>query len=386
MRYESLADILELKRRCSIGPDMFAPDRTQWIGALPNIVEAIVGDGWGPIKAAEGQPVIILAVDGLAFEVAAKCWSADVLIPLTSVFPSTSTSGWLSSLTGASVDLHRLTGVVYRLPNDILYNAISDEPLDGASRVESPFAAVPNLFMRMQGRRRCISLPGDLKLYPSRWRDALLAGSDVIWPSTNRQDRPLNARAAVAECAHGISGVLSAIRGASILWAFLNLDDYIHAHGYDASIYSALGDLNRQIDDWVGRGAIVVAISDHGMTPASATPARVKQWDEIDDLYGNLKSGGAGRVRWLYPKAGQSEAMAAALRAAFGDVALICTSEELAKLGLLGFDHPLVLDQIGEIVAIATAAEFPSAGVSCRFEHGALTEREMFVPLAIWYR
>src|SRR5580704_10923798 len=59
-------------------------------------------------------PTIFVAVDGIGYDVAHRVWSeAPHLTPLSSTFPSTSTSAWLSAVTGLRPEEHGVLGVVY---------------------------------------------------------------------------------------------------------------------------------------------------------------------------------------------------------------------------------------------------------------------------------
>jgi hypothetical protein len=85
----------------------------------------------------------------------------------------------------------------------------------------------------------------------------------------------------------------------------------------------------------------------------------------------------------MYPLPGREQELAAALSDALKDHALVLTPDGLAERGLLAAT-PVVRDRIGAVIALATSAAFPVPDPTVAWEHGSLSDDEMFVPLATW--
>jgi hypothetical protein len=166
-----------------------------------------------------------------------------------------------------------------------------------------------------------------------------------------------------------------------LLWVYVNLDDYVHANGYDERVLAALRRLDGVARGWAGAGWTVVAHSDHGQVPVRPDPALAQAWARVDDPHEcELPGGGAGRVRWLYPRAGREEAVRARLADALGDAAVVLAACELALPPGLG----LPLDRVGAVLAIAASESFPVPDLGMRYEHGGLDVDEMVIPFAVW--
>jgi hypothetical protein len=190
----------------------------------------------------------------------------------------------------------------------------------------------------------------------------------------------------VQAVARDVEGALAAHRADMplLVWTYVNLDDHVHRHGYDARAMRATGALERHARSWARRGWTVLAHSDHGQVPCAADPELEAAWARIDTpALCRLPAGGAGRVRWLYPREGRAAEALDRLGAALDGHALVVSAEDLPGLGLADLT-PGVRARIGGVVAIATSPRFPLPVPGMAFEHGALSPDEMLVPLATW--
>jgi predicted AlkP superfamily phosphohydrolase/phosphomutase len=61
-----------------------------------------------------GESVVVMAFDGLGYDLASDVFSPDRLVPLTTTFPSTFVTAWATALTGRRADEHGLLGVQFR--------------------------------------------------------------------------------------------------------------------------------------------------------------------------------------------------------------------------------------------------------------------------------
>jgi len=363
---------------------------------VPACIEACLSPSLSARAQARAQApgVIVLALDGLAFHVAAQALAHAELAALRSTFPSTSASAWLTSVTGLEPSEHGALGMVYREPGtERLVNVISGEvtgPVgsgaeaarDSAER-EPAVLAAPTIFDRARTLgAEPLAVGAELAALRGPWISALLRGA-TLRAGYESPDR--NVSAVVERVVRDIEAVLAAPRtDPLLLWAYVNLDDHIHRNGYDTPLLAALRRLDEAASRWADRGWTVLAHADHGQTPVSPDAQLTARWNTLDDpRYCRIPSGGAGRVRWLYPRPGLQDRLARELRAAFDEHAFIFTPEELDDRGLMAAS-PIVRARIGELVAIAASPRFPVPHPASVYEHGSITEDEMLVPFAAW--
>jgi hypothetical protein len=83
------------------------------LAAVPGLVLAELG------RSPRG--VVVLGVDGLGFWPAVSAFRDASLLRLTGTVPTTSATGWLTALTGASVAEHGVPGMVYRVGDALVY-------------------------------------------------------------------------------------------------------------------------------------------------------------------------------------------------------------------------------------------------------------------------
>lgn len=329
--------------------------------------------------------VVVLGVDGLAHRVADRCWPSAEISYLTSTVPSTSATAWLTALTGCGPQVHGVPGMVYRVGGRLVY-AVTGEGLAGEGAVP-PDAVLPSptVFERAAAAgARCVALGRELDHLPGPWAPALLRGAARAGGSTTRAlaeqaaDPGLLAEAVIAE----VAAVLAEPADAPVLaWAYVNLDDHVHANGYDDRALAAMRRLDRAAGDWAAGGWTVVAHSDHGQVPVRPDPALARAWAAVDDpAECELPAGGAGRFRWLHPRAGREDAVRARLADALGDAAVVVHAPDLPLPPRLA----LPPDRIGAVIAIAASDRFPLPDPTLRYEHGGLDPDEMLIPWAVW--
>jgi len=346
---------------------------------------------------------IVLAIDGLGWEPARSAWTRARMRCLTSTFPSTSVTAWMTALTGIDPSRHLGIGMVYRLPRlDCVVHVISNRRVTFTPEQEGdrppPWddheVIIPHhtLFQRAGALGvRCVALGRDIDRLASPWASALLCGAErPVVSDLRRGRRPDGAIAdpkTFTDTVIGETGsTLRAHRGdrSLLVWVYVNLDDHIHLHGYDGVIHQLLQRLETAALTWADRRWTVLAHGDHGQTPCRQDDSLRAVWRRFESpAYCRLPSGGAGRVRWLYPKSHLQARMMNLLSEGLGDHAMVVSPDELAERGLLRLT-PALRQRIGEVVAVAATAEFPVPNPRLRSDHGALTKDEMLVPLATW--
>jgi hypothetical protein len=370
-----------------------APHPEQHLGILKRrLVDAFVEpERMGLLGSS--RTLIVLAIDGLAYDVARASWAPDLLAAVTSTFPSVSSTAWLTASTGLTPSEHGVVGVVFEDEAvDGVYNCYLDQEQSHV-RTVSPARGIElgpwsTLFSELTAVGvPCTAHVGDLSRYPGRWSRAVTHGAHVVHPPVRRFAEHSVGPADMAYIAMNVVDhtVTSSVPGKpALVWVFLNFDDHVHLNGYDAQVIAALKDLECAIGSWVADGHSVVAYSDHGLVPthASERGSTVMEWIN-DSRVCRSPSGGAGRTLWAYPKAECEKELLQRVAELAQPFAHVLSREELVEHALLQ-STPLVDRRVGPLVLIAKEAEFPLFDARYRYEHGSLLRQEMLVPVALW--
>lgn len=366
---------------------MNAPDG---LNVVPDRVEAYLN--------AATRGVVVLALDGLSRAAADRTLAHARVSTLRSTFPSTSTTAWLTAATGRDAGEHGAIGTVYRAPGAERVTHLITGRTHGypPERAQAPgdepgplLHPAPTVFDRARAAgARPIAVAPELEALTGPWADALLHGAErrrAPRPRAAGGTPPTRPLAVVARAIREAAAVLDTTQGPpTLLWVYVNLDDHIHRHGYDADLDEALRVLDGAAARWADAGWSVLAHADHGQVAVRPSALLADRWAALDTpAHCRAPSGGAGRVRWLYPRPGRERRVAAELRDALAGHALVLTPGELAGRGLLA-DTPVVRRRIGEVVALATSAAFPTPDPAAAYEHGSTTDDEVLVPFAVW--
>jgi hypothetical protein len=303
--------------------------------------------------------VIVLAVDGLSSDVAKQSWLSASVSTLSSTVPSTSATAWLTALTGVPADVHRVPGTVYRNGSGLVH-AVNGAP------------EIPELPTVLQ-RHGATVLARELDLLEGTWAQALLRGCTRI-PAPPRHKLTAQAEDPPLLVANVVADLDKALPDARFLWTYVNIDDHVHRHGYDESAHEAMLRLDAHASRWAAQGWTVVAHSDHGLVPVDPDPDLVEAWEEIVREECELPSGGAGRLRWLYPRQDRLEAVFDRVATTLGATATVHHATDL------GLPQP----EAGPVVAVAASPRFPIPDPSVTYEHGGLSREEIDVPCAVW--
>jgi hypothetical protein len=322
--------------------------------------------------------VVVVALDGVSWSSAAAVWETDELLPLTSTFPSTSVSAWLSAVTGTRPESHGIVGPVFRDPaTGRMVNALAPRPRDG-----NPVVGIPTIFDAARNRgMKALAYQGDMEGVRGWWTDAVLRGAEVIAQVSEREHLLQSAQAIVLDTCEGIDRGIEAVRDRGLIWAHANVDEYVHDNGYDADVAAALSIVEERAKVWVRQGFSVILCSDHGLVPSGRSAKLYEAWDSAIEA-AHCHVGGAGRVMWLYPDPDDIPVVRDRLGDALGESALVCTVDDLLDEGLWQRGSS-ALARIGGVVAVATSPDFPAPGHR-RFDHGSWTAPEMVAPCAIW--
>lgn len=314
------------------------------------------------------RDVVVLAIDGVTFDVGAECWPRATLTRMQSVFPTTSSSAWLSSVTGADVATHGVPGVVFNVGDATIDVFRYAGPL-GVPRTGSIFSDARD------AGYAAISIVGDCEPFDCSWREALLRDSQPVFghrfytaPGSWSPDVMADAVARAVD--------RSEPAGPRLIWCYVDLDRSIHERGYDGDARRFLRLIDELASEIAASGATVIAYSDHGLTPTKHEPEIARALERIPNELG-CATGGAGRTRWIYTHAGNEERIVSALEQSLPRTIRICPADEVFCTS------SLARSRVGDVVVIAEGEEFVTFG-SATFEHGSLTGAELFVPFAEW--
>lgn len=319
--------------------------------------------------ASGGADLLVLAVDGIGFSLAAEAWPAAETECLRSVFPTTSSTAWLSSLTGDDVSSHGIPGVAFAGPDGELINLYAfNGPLGSARR--------GNIFSdAAEARFSPMAVLGDLAGLDCSWRELLLDGA----MRCGRQRlfgapdvRPSDVSPLLEA---GIREAVAAGPAPRLIWCFIDADLYIHRHGYDEAMLGFLRDIEALALAFAAKGTIVAAHSDHGLVPTRHDPGLATLLQGLEP-YCERPMGGAGRTRWLYPRAGSEPLVEKGLASLPAEVRVAASSDYFRP-------GSAAHSRAGSILLIAEGEHF-LAPDAYRYEHGSLTAGELDVPFAIW--
>jgi hypothetical protein len=322
--------------------------------------------------------VIVLAVDGIPYELACRTWRGAHVTRARSVFPTTSATAWLTSLTGESVDAHGIPGVVFAVPDTTgddggsLVDVYAYQGALGEAPAEDIFSDAA------RAGYTPVAIVGDLEHTHCTWRDLLVHRAEKIqgYDFFSRLDGPFDPQALGDRLAAAVDHALSSHAGPCFVWCFIDADRHIHRSGYDGPLIEFLERIDTLASTWASRDAVVVAHSDHGLVPTRHDP-RVAETIEHVIAAESCRMGGAGRTRWLYVEPGAETRVREELARRLPAAIRICHADELFAPG------SLARRRVGAIVLIAEGEDFLAAD-GYTFEHGSLTEAELDVPVAEW--
>jgi hypothetical protein len=325
------------------------------------------------VQSGRRRDVYILAVDGIPCHLAYAQWRRADVQPMRTVFPSTSSSAWLSSVTGRSVDSHAVPGVVFRHPDTS--DLINVYTFSGPGLVPG---VNENIFSDgIERGYRSVSILGDLEECPCAWRDALLQHSEQLH---GHRFYTAGAGPVSAElvCRDVKRALLRSRRDGTptLAWCFVEVDRHIHVQGYDQHVRDVLTGIDEVAHGLAQGGAVVVAYSDHGLVPTKS--CRVLEEVLMATLTEYRAAlGGAGRTRWVYAARDTLPALEAALRAR------LPASVRIEHADLHFPQGSAARRRVGDLMLIATGEEFITSE-DYTFDHGSLTELELCVPWATW--
>lgn len=364
----------------------------------PTLAEEL--DPWGG-RRAEG-PIVVLLIDGLGWT-ATQAWLArrgapipapwSRARPITTVFPTTTTSALASLSTGSAPAQHGIVGYRQYLPRfgvvaDLLKMAPlglgSPGSLVGPEWTPSLISGVPPISRRgvrtAALSREAFAGTGFTRL--------LYDGAEYVGYAT------------ASELAHDLVSVLARERPPELLLAYWDeLDTVSHRNGPEAAYHEfemermvqLLAYVARRLPRALASATTLLVTGDHGQV-GSARERQIRI-DQIPEITGELAWPMAGdrRSGYFAARPGRSEALERALGEHLPAGSRIVRMEEALAAGLYGPPpfHPEIRARLGEFLALVPpsyglAYQLPGATTPKRHlsgSHGGLDPAELLVPL-----
>lgn len=371
--------------------------------AVTHLIEEVLGGESGGLAGELGlgraDKVISFILDGLGYgklNGLAEEGKVDltpferegVHIPLTSVFPPTTTTALASLSTGASPLVHGVLGYTLFLQDpgavvNMIKLATPGAQADSLQKLgikPEEFIPVPSLYRRLEalGVPTYLFLPKFIM--DSGLSQVLYQGIKQLVPYISPSDLFVQLREAAARPGRGLLAVY---------WP--TGDSLAHVYGpsspaFDIEVASFFRLLSQELLAGLS-GATVIITADHGFVDVDPK-SDVISCPEHEVLREGLLCPPVGdaRAAYLYLRRGHERAVEDYLRERFPQDFLILKSEEALEKGLWGLERPTTeaRARVGDLLALARGSRFllwPKEEFKLRGMHGGLTEDELLVPL-----
>jgi hypothetical protein len=322
------------------------------------------------------------------------------LIPITSVFPSTTVSALTTLWTGRAPLGHGFLGTKLLLPEQgVLANMLKMAPAAHTSggRLED-WGWDPQRFITAPSVGEQLSAAGigtvahtRLSFVGSSLTQIFLRGMQNLRGYVGLSDLWLNLRRTLTERRAGQRLFVDAYWG--------GIDNVGHVYGAEGPyLPSALRHLARSLEeDFVARlpkevreGTLLIVTSDHGQI--ATPPERVVHLSDHPALWETLllPPAGESRAAYLYARPGQKDALRSYVTKRLADRFVLLDTEQALEAGLFGPLETIAPDlrvRLGDVVLIAKddsrliMRKKTADGIHLRGHHGSLTPEEMLVPL-----
>ncbi|MEK4513969.1 alkaline phosphatase family protein [Paenibacillus sp. FSL H8-0122] len=369
----------------------YKPDELNSIKTVFDIVDDVFTEGT--------EELVVFAVDAISFHY----FSNDVFplvknkndkftTVLSSVFPTTTSSSWLTVVTGSWPSEHGVYGTSFyqeELKGNYLWinNTLNINDMRTFLGKDDPFNLTltpkQTIFQKLQ-KKNVVSYylgnHGVSELNPIRHH--LTLGAEHIKPAWDYPNSKLQPRLLLDNLLKQVPALLNEKNKKKLIWIYVDFDDYIHEYGYSCLTSSKVwDDIFSFWDGYKSEKRKFILMSDHGQVKQDKTSFNALRESQIPSLFSS-NTGGAGRVLYFYPQIGKEKKALGWVESMVKDTGIILRKDDLVKYKLLqpGFVAP---QRIGDIIAIAGSSSFKSAGNMYEYEHGALTEHEMFVPFVM---
>jgi hypothetical protein len=370
-------------------------------GALPPLPRALWAD-WAPGL----HRIVLVILDALGYRMLQRMWAegtgqafstvaeAGRLMPLTSVFPSTTDAALVSLLTGHPPAEHGwLAYTMYLRELGIASNAIlfcpvwTREPdllVDWGLDPET-MVPVPTLAEQLSG----MGVAGKAVFY-NRFRNT--GFSKMLYRGVTETRGHYHASDFWVQLRHMLTETREQNAFITAYWS--GLDTLAHAYGPDTDLWKAefrtvshllAEEFLAALPASEREGTLLLITADHGQI--YIPPERILTADEDLELNQHLMVPimGESRAAFVYPRPGRAGTIRDYLENAFPGWYLVLDSVEALEAGLMGkpvFDETYA--RAGELLVLSRdthALQQAQPPVSLLGRHGGLTGEEMLVPL-----
>lgn len=370
-------------------------------GALPTLPRELWAD-WAPGL----RRVVLVVLDALGYRMLQGMWSAGEgqafsdlaaagkLVPLTSVFPSTTDAALVSLATGRPPAEHGwLAYTMYLRELGIASNAILLCPVWTRQRdmmtdwglAPEALVTVPRLAERLSATGITTKAVLSKYLTGSGFTEMLYQGVAEIREHVHASDFWVQLRHLLAET-RGKQVLLTAYWG--------GLDTLAHAYGPDTDLWEAEF---RAVSYLLGQefltslpaedreGTLLLITADHGQI--GIPPEHIFTATEAPELSQHLQVPimGESRAAFIYPRPGRAGAIRDYLESVRPNWFVVLDSVQALEAGLMG--KPIndeTYARVGELLVLPRgdhALQRAHPPVSLVGRHGGLTQNEMLVPL-----
>jgi hypothetical protein len=326
---------------------------------------------------------------------------AGSLLPITSVFPSTTVSALTTLWTGCTPLGHGFLGTKLLLPEQgLLANMLKMAPaaytrggtLEDWGWDPECFVTVPTLGERLSAAGIGTVAHTRLSFIGSSLTRVFLRGMEEVHGYVGLSDLWLNLRRTLTERRADQRLLVDAYWG--------GIDNVGHVYGpAGAYLPSAMRHLARSFEeDFLARlpgeareGTLLIVTADHGQI--ATPPGRVVRLPDHPNLQDTLllPPAGESRAAYLYVRRGQGKALRAYVTEHLADHFVLLDTERALAVGLFGAVGalaPHLRVRLGDMLLVArgdsrlTTRRKEQEGITqLRGHHGSLTPEEMLVPL-----
>jgi predicted AlkP superfamily pyrophosphatase or phosphodiesterase len=370
-------------------------------GALPTLPREL-WEAWQPGL----RRVVLVLLDALGYRMLQRMWAAGAgqpfldlseagrLVPLTSVFPSTTDAALVSLSTGRPPAEHGwLAYTMYLRELGVAANAILLSPVWTRTTDQlvrwgldpDTLLPVPSLAERLTA--------GGIRTAAVYYAGFQRSGfSAMLYRGVSEQRGHLLGSDLWVHLRHLLAETRGSQAFISAYWS--GLDTVAHAYGPDTDLCEAEFDavshlLSRQflasLPAADREGTLLLIAADHGQIDIS--PEQILTADLEPDLSQHLMMPivGESRAAFIYPRPGRARAVRDYLAASFPNWFVVRDSVKILDSGLMG--KPVADEtyaRAGELIVLprgARALQQSEPAVSLLGRHGGLTPDEMLVPL-----
>lgn len=350
---------------------------------------------------------IILVIDSLSYNQFLKAIKSkylnfkipqrSILLPITSTFPSTTSTAMTSLNTGLEPAQHGILGYfMYLREFRLIANMVRLSPLteDGKilenNKIIDPLAVMrfPTIYeiLLKKGINSYVMLRRDL--HESSFTKMIHKGAKII-PYIAFSDLMVNLRKLIE----------SRISKKSLIFCYWDLLDTIsHIYGPESEessveIYNILNlfkkILLQPVNRNIGKETVVLLTSDHGHhTLMQKRTIITTEYHEISENL-LIPPTGSSRALYLHSKNGRINLIKNIFKTNFNDSFFIINSIEANKMGLFGSRKSSIIsnDKIGDLIVLpykGYSIVYPYKSGNIHFlkgGHGGLSQEEMLVPL-----